>query len=90
MNGFLLCSTSTDPWNNFKSMLLREYAGRTVSFVELYEEHSIGRPYVDSNYKAVLKQMEKEGKLTANKPGGAKRRKWTFANDVLITFAKGG
>lgn len=78
------------PLEQLQAMLLRGYAGRTVSFVELYEKHSVGRPYVDSNYKAVLKQMEKEGKLTASKPRGAKRRPWTFANDVLITFAQGG
>ena len=78
------------PLEQLHAMLLREYGGRTVSFVELYEKHSIGRPYVDSNYKAVLKQMEKEGKLTASKLGGAKRRPWTFANDVLITFAQEG
>jgi three-Cys-motif partner protein len=78
------------PLEQLQIMLLREYTGRTVSFGELYKEHSVGRPYVDSNYKAVLKQMEKKDKLTASKPGGAKRRKWTFANDVLITFAKGG
>jgi hypothetical protein len=71
-------------------LLLREYAGRSINFLELYEEHSVGRPYVDSNYKAVLKQMEKEARIIATKPGGVKRRPGTFANDVLITFAKGG
>ena len=71
-------------------MLIREYTGKPIRFRDLYEKHSVGRRYVDSNYKAVLKQMEKEGKVSAIKPGGAKRRKGTFADDVLITFAKGG
>ena len=78
------------PLEQLQVMLYRDYAGRTISFLELYEKHSVGRPYVDSNYKAVLKQMEKEDKLTASKRGSAKRRPGTFANDVLITFAKGG
>jgi three-Cys-motif partner protein len=67
------------PLEELEGMLLSAYAGRTV-----------GRPYIDSNYKVVLKHMEKEGKLTAAKPGGAKRRPGTFANDVIITFAEGG
>jgi hypothetical protein len=78
------------PLEELEGMLLSAYAGRTVTFVELYEKHSVGRPYIDSNYKVVLKHMEKEGKLTAAKPGGAKRRPGTFANDVIITFAEGG
>ena len=79
------------PLEQLENMLLREYAGRPpIQFREFYEKHSVGRPYTDSNYKAVLKQMEKEGKLSATKPGGAKRRPWTFADDVLITFSKGG
>jgi three-Cys-motif partner protein len=77
------------PLEQLQAMILCEYRGRTVSFVELYEKHSVGRPYVDSNYKSVLKQMEKERKLTASKPGGEKRRPGTFANDVLITFVGG-
>lgn len=78
------------PLEELQAMLLRDYAGRPIRFRDLYEKHSVGRPYVDSNYKAVLKQMEKEGKLSATKPGGAKRRPWTFADDVVITFSKGG
>ena len=78
------------PLEELEAMLVSAYAGKTINFVELYEKHSIGRPYVDSNYKAVLKEMEKEGKLSASKPGSTKRRPGTFASDVLITFAKGG
>ena len=78
------------PLEQLESMLIREYVGKSIRFRDLYEKHSVGRPYVDSNYKTVLKQMEKEGKLSAIKPGGTKRRPWTFADDVLITFAKGG
>ena len=78
------------PLEELEAMLFSEYAGKMINFVELYEKHSIGRPYVDSNYKTVLKEMEKEGKLSASKPGSTKRRPGTFASDVLITFAKGG
>jgi hypothetical protein len=67
-------------------MLLKEFAGRTVSFKNLYESHSVGRPFTDSNYKAVLKVMEDRGLITAAKAGGRRRVKGKFPDDVLITF----
>jgi three-Cys-motif partner protein len=78
------------PLDQLGAMLLREYGGRTIRFMDLYQAHSRGRQYIDKNYKAVLTQLENEGKVSAIKPGGAKRHKGTFADDVLITFAKGG
>lgn len=78
------------PLEQLQALLLREFAGRTIRFQELYEKHSVGHPYVESNYRAVLKQMEKEGKVTARKSNNAKRRLGTFPNDVLVTFGQGG
>ena len=78
------------PLSQLQTMLHRDYAGKTIRFAELYELHSVGGPYVDSNYKAVLKEMEKAGKISATKLGEAKRRPGTFADDVLITFSNGG
>jgi hypothetical protein len=69
-------------------MLLDKYPNKTLSFKSLYETHSVGKPYTDSNYKQVLKVMEEHGKITAAKPGGAKRQKGKFPDDVLITFGR--
>jgi three-Cys-motif partner protein len=77
------------PLDDLEDMLLRDFAGRTVAFKQLYESHSVGKPYVDSNYKEILKKMEKQGMITAVKPGGRKRIRG-FANDVLITFLRKG
>ena len=74
------------PLDDLRQMLIDEFAGRTVSFKSLYETHSVGLPFTDSNYRAVLKAMETDGLLAAAKPGGKKRRKGTFPEDVLITF----
>lgn len=62
------------PLDQLRQMLIDEYAGQTVSFKGLYQEHSIGRPFTDSNYKAVLKAIEADGLLTAAKPDGKTRR----------------
>ena len=87
---FPLLFELNQPLSQLQTMLHHEYAGKTISFADLYQSHSVGRPYVDSNYKAVLKEMEKAGKIRATKSGDARRRPGTFANDVLITFLEGG
>jgi len=68
-------------------MLLQQYAGNTVDFNELYEEHSVDKPYIRKNYKEVLKALLADGRITAvhaktDKPP----RNGTFSNDMRITF----
>lgn len=73
------------PLDDLKAMLLKDCSGKRLTFSQLYESHSVGKPYTDSNYKQVLKTLEAATIITADKPG-KKRRKGTFADDVVITF----
>jgi three-Cys-motif partner protein len=77
------------PLDDLKAMLLKDYAGKRVTFKRLYESHSVGKPYTDSNYKHVLKDLEGAGLIAASK-AGKKRRKGTFADDVVIIFPETG
>ncbi len=77
------------PLDDLEGMLLNDFACKTVAFNNLYRIHSVGKPYTESNYKEVLKKIEDGGIILAEKPG-KKRRKGTFADDVLITFPKKG
>jgi len=86
---FPLLFDLASPLEELEDMLLRGFAGKSVTFRQLYETHSVGKPYIDSNYKQVLKAMEGKGLVTAQKPGKT-RRKGTFADDVVITFSKKG
>lgn len=75
------------PLDELRGMLLQEYRGRTISFNQLYEQHSVDKPYVKKNYKDVLKDLLAEGEIVAvnaktNKPP----RKGTFSDDMVITF----
>lgn len=75
------------PLDDLQGMLLQQYAGNTVDFNELYEEHSVDKPYIRKNYKEVLKALLADGKITAvhaktDKPP----RNGTFSNDMRITF----
>jgi len=69
------------PLDELGDMLLRDFAGRTLTMREIYECHSVDRPYTSSNYKEVLRKLEEEGKITASK-----HRKGTFGDGVRATF----
>ncbi len=69
------------PLDDLKEMLLEEFAGQTLTMREIYEQHSVDRPYIAQNYKKVLWELEEKGKITASN-----HRKCTFGNSVKATF----
>lgn len=75
------------PLDELEAMLLRDFAGRTLTTQEIYEAHNVGRPYIMKNYKAVLLQMEKKG-LIQVEPPAQKRRRGTFADHVNVAFPR--
>jgi len=77
------------PLDDLKGMLLNDLAGKKVTFKKLYEAHSVGKPYTDSNYKDVLKSLEDTGNITVELPG-RKRRGQSFPEDILVTFPPKG
>jgi three-Cys-motif partner protein len=77
------------PLDDLEGMLLEEFAGCTVSMVQIYDKHNVGRRYTDANYKEVLRKMELDDKITADPPHTARpKRKGevTFADGVMVTF----
>ena len=77
------------PLSKLKQRLLDTFAGQEISFTHIYESHSINTPYVEKNYREILKQLESEGTISARSTKG-KRRVGTFAEHVLISFPVGG
>lgn len=77
------------PLDDLENMLLTEFKGQRLRMQEIYERHSVGRPYIKPNYKRALAKLEAEGKIRADPPA-AKRRKnkgvITFADNVIVTF----
>jgi three-Cys-motif partner protein len=73
------------PLGDLEDLLLEELAGRTLPFKELYEMHSIRKPYVLINYREALCRMEQEGKVTMDRPSPP-RRKGSLAETVRVTF----
>ncbi len=69
------------PLDDLAEMLLAEFAGQKLTMREIFERHSVGRPYVARNYKDVLLKLEEDGKIKAEK-----HKKRTFGNNVLVRF----
>ena len=72
------------PLDDLESMLLNQYAGKTLKFDQVYKEHSVGKPYTKKNYKDVLKGME--NKKTIHTYGRKSNR--GFADDLRIGFPR--
>lgn len=80
------------PLDDLADMLLNDYVGQTVTRREIYEKHSVDRPYISDNYREVLLKLEEMGKIVTNPPA-AQRRKYKGRpgldeSNVRITFPK--
>ncbi|MCA9619399.1 MAG: hypothetical protein KC731_10255 [Myxococcales bacterium] len=77
------------PLDDLAGMLVQTFAGRTMK--EIYESHHVGRPYIKTNYRAALRQLEENGRITTT-PSASERpqRKGvvTFAERVRVTFPR--
>lgn len=78
------------PLDDLADLLLTAFKGRTMSMEQLFEAHNVGLPYIAKNYKDVLAQLEREGRITATPPATQRRTKKdgsvTFGNSVMVTF----
>ena len=77
------------PLDDLSSMLLKEFAGRTTTMYNVYRNHSVGRPFLKTNYKRVLAAMEAEGTVKAVPPAEKRPKRngeVTFADGVEVTF----
>jgi hypothetical protein len=73
----------TRPIDDLAESLMSTFSGKTLSMREVYEQHNVGTPYIDKNYKEVLLKLEEEGRITTNP---SQRRKNTFGDTVMVTF----
>jgi three-Cys-motif partner protein len=75
------------PLDDLRGMLLADYRGQTIDFKELYESHSVDRPYIRKNYKEVLRELFDEGLIIAENPKTHNPpRKGTFSDEMRISF----
>lgn len=75
----------TRPIDDLEGMLREDFAGRSISMLDLYREHSVGRPYLSKHYKEVLRKMEEDSAVQVRDPEGKKRSRG-FADRLIVTF----
>ncbi len=79
------------PLTELGEMLLSAFAGRTMTRLQVFDEHHVGRPFVEANYRDILLKLENAGKISVDPPA-SKRRPWkgkpSFPESVKITFPK--
>jgi three-Cys-motif partner protein len=75
----------TEPIKELEEALQKNFKGQTRTVDHLFKCHNINKPYVESDYKQALKNLEKTKKITTE-PSQDKRRKNTMGNEVKITF----
>lgn len=77
------------PIEDLEEMLLTEFAGKTQTMKEIFEQHNVGKRFVSRNYKDALLHLEHQGKIITN-PSAETRppRKGipTFGDNVKVTF----
>ncbi len=56
------------PLDDLKESLLRDFAGRQLNMLQIYEEHSPGKPFIKKNYKQALIDLEGQGSIVARPP----------------------
>lgn len=76
------------PLDDLAEMLLKDFKGRELSMMDIYNQHNCGKPFIKKNYKDILLRLESENKVECNPPA-SKRRKNTIADTVLVNFANG-
>ena len=77
------------PLDELGDMLLDRFAGKIITMKEVYDQHHVDKPYIEKNYKAVLNNLEGQGKILAYPPASKRRKskgEATFADSVRVTF----
>jgi three-Cys-motif partner protein len=84
--GHQLSFTEDRPLLQLGRALLDEFGGRRLTVEELIADHTVGRPFIPSNYKTVLLQLESAGAVQCERP--ARARKNMMGNKTLLTFPR--
>jgi hypothetical protein len=52
--------------DELEGQVLNDFAGRTLTMPEIYQEHSVRRPFLEKNYRQILKDLEAKAAIDVN------------------------
>lgn len=73
------------PQDDLPDLLAEQFRGQTLRMAEVYQQHSVGTPFVKKDYKAALLRLERDHRITCQPPS-SRRRTDTLADTVAVTF----
>lgn len=79
------------PLDQLTKILLTEFAGQTLTMLEIYERHNGGTPYISANYKDALLILEETQAIVVQPPAPMRSKrngKITFGDAVKVTFPR--
>jgi three-Cys-motif partner protein len=78
----------TRPLDALEEMLLHDFAGRSITLEQIYETHSVGKPYIKKNYRDAFRNLEACGKIVPSIPAAKrpKRKGEVSVKGVIYTF----
>lgn len=77
------------PLDELGEMLMAEFANSQIPMNEIYKRHSVGRRFVERNYKDALRKLEEEGRIKTQPPAGKRKvvkGEISFGPNVMVTF----
>ena len=79
------------PLDELGKLLLYRFEGQKLSMVQIYENHHVDTPFIKSNYKQILTELEAQRKIITYPPADerlTRKGNVTFADGVMVTFPK--
>jgi len=77
------------PLDALENNLLLHCAGTEKTFLELFNEHNIGTPYIQANYRKALSNLESREKIAVFPPSEKRQKRFgepTFGPNVIVRF----
>lgn len=71
-----------DQLDLLEDQLVGEFAGQSLSMIDLYHKHNLNKPYVRKNYKDALGNLSLAKRVTTDRPP----KPGTFADGIVVNF----
>jgi three-Cys-motif partner protein len=79
------------PLNGLENALLHDFAGRCVTAKQAFQEHHVGKRFIEKNYREAFRNLEARGEIVADTPADKrkKRKGQVVIKGVSFTFPSG-
>lgn len=77
------------PLDTLERILLKDFAGQTLSMGQIFARHHVDTPYIEKNYRDALRKLEAKQKVKCHPPASERPKRLgevTFANRVIVQF----